>query len=100
MRVVDQAIQDRVSQGWIADDRVPGVRRKLTGHDRRGAAVSVLKHLQETLALCWPEDFETEVVEDQDVRFRESTQHQWKRPIGACLRQLVEETGRIGETMP
>ena len=40
MGVVDEAVEDGVGIGWVADDLVPFVDRDLAGQDGRAAAVS------------------------------------------------------------
>ena len=49
--VVDQAIEDGVGDGGIADDLVPVLDRQLAGHDGGAAAVPILHDLQEVAAL-------------------------------------------------
>jgi hypothetical protein len=46
--VVDQAIQDRVGQGRVADDFIPVVDRDLAGDDQRAGVVAVLDDLQQS----------------------------------------------------
>ena len=49
MGVVDEAIEDGVGIGWIADDLVPAVHGDLAGDDGRFAAVSFFEELQEIM---------------------------------------------------
>jgi hypothetical protein len=46
MGIVDQAIEDGVGLGRIADDFVPDGYRQLAGDDRRAAAVTLLEDFQ------------------------------------------------------
>src|SRR6185436_7262396 len=51
IRVVDEAIQDRVGVGGIANLDMPAVLRDLRRHDRRAAVVAIVDHLQQVTAL-------------------------------------------------
>ena len=75
MGVVDDAVEDGIGQGWIADQVVPAIDRNLAGDQRRAAAVAVLDNLEEIPALLRTERFEAPVARrsgwlrggDQDV---------------------------------
>ena len=45
--VVNEAIQDGVSEGWVTDNVVPMFNRDLAGDDGRGATVAIIEDLQE-----------------------------------------------------
>jgi hypothetical protein len=47
MGVVDEAIQDGVGVGGIADDFVPGGQRELGGDDRRPATVPLFEDFEQ-----------------------------------------------------
>ena len=67
MGVVDQAIEDRIGVGWIADQRMPFVDRNLTGDDGRAAAIAFFEALEEVVAGTGVEWLETPIVEDQQL---------------------------------
>ena len=46
VRVVYEAIEDRVRDGRIGDCVVPAIDRQLAGHDRRAAVVPILDDLK------------------------------------------------------
>ena len=46
MSVVDEAIQDGVAEGWVADNVVPMFNRDLTGDDGGGVTVAIIEDLQ------------------------------------------------------
>lgn len=48
--VVDQAVQDGIGKGGVADDLMPGIEGKLTRHEGTPAAVSILEDLEEVTA--------------------------------------------------
>ena len=47
MRIVDEAVQDGVGVGGIANDLMPGGQGKLGGDDRRSAAISLLEDFEQ-----------------------------------------------------
>src|SRR5215210_9275185 len=51
MSVVDEAIQDGIRNGRIADQFVPVIDGKLAGHDGRGASMPVVENFQEIARL-------------------------------------------------
>ena len=46
---VDQAVEDRIGDGGVADGVVPGRDRELAGHDGGLEAVAILEDLQEVV---------------------------------------------------
>ena len=66
--VVNDAIEDGVGEGWLADDLVPRLHRELTGDQRRAGAVAVLNDLHQVAPLAGSEPVRAPVVEDQQDR--------------------------------
>jgi hypothetical protein len=48
---VDDAIQDRVADGWVAHEFVPARHGNLAGHQQRSLLVAVVDDLQQVAAL-------------------------------------------------
>ena len=71
MGVVDEAIEDGVGIGRIADDLVPPLDRDLAGDDGRFGSVAVFEDLQQIMAPGIVERLETPVIEDQELRPRD-----------------------------
>jgi len=67
MGVVDDAIEDRVGQSWIADQVMPAVHWDLAGDQRGATSVAVLDDLQQVVALLGGERFEPPVVKDEQL---------------------------------
>ena len=65
---MDEAVEDGIGEGRLADDVVPGIDGKLAGDQRGAGAVSVLDDLHEVAALAGGEPVGSPVVEDQQVR--------------------------------
>lgn len=67
MGVVDEAVEDGVGVGRVADEGVPLVDRELAGDEGGTAAISVLQDLQEVVAGAGIERGEAPVVEDEKI---------------------------------
>ena len=91
MRVVDQAIHDRVAEGGIADAFVPVLDRYLTGQQRGPAARAILDHLQQIASFPVADRGEAPVIEDQEIGLAELRKHLAVRAIAARDRELREE---------
>ena len=63
--VVEEAIEDGVGIGRIADHGMPFVDRDLAGEDGRAAAVAFLEDLVEVVASAGVKRFETPIVESR-----------------------------------
>ena len=68
MGVVDEAIEDGVGVGGIADDLMPGGDGKLRGDDRRSAPIALFEDFEQVVTGAGVERFEAEVVEDRADR--------------------------------
>ncbi len=69
---MDQAVEDGVGVGGIADQRVPLIDRELAGDDGGAASVAVLEDLEEVVAGRGVERLEAPVVEDEQIDAAES----------------------------
>src|ERR1044071_8217016 len=65
--VVNDAVEDGVSQRRLADQIVPAVDRDLAGDQRGAAAVAIFDDFQHVVALLGSERLETPIVEDQQL---------------------------------
>ena len=63
VRPMDEAIEDRIGDRWIAEVRVPRVTRQLAGDHRRAGAVAVLENFEQVLPLPVLEGRDREVVD-------------------------------------
>ena len=64
---MDQAVEDRVRHGGIADDFVPAFQRNLAGDDDRPLLMAVVNDLQQIPALLGSQRLWPPVIEDQQV---------------------------------
>jgi len=60
--VVDQAVEDGISIGRIADEGVPLIDRDLAGQDGRAAAIAFFEDLVEVVAGAGVKRFETPII--------------------------------------
>src|SRR5574338_1416506 len=65
MGIVDEAVEDGVGVGRVADDVVPFVDGQLAGEDGRAPAVAFFQDLEKIMARLRIEGLEAPVVEDQ-----------------------------------
>src|SRR6202171_4943175 len=72
--VMNQAVEDGVGVGGIADQRVPLIDGELAGDDGGAVAVAILEDLQEVVASCGIERLEAPVVEDEKIDAAERAQ--------------------------
>ena len=68
--VVNEAVQDSVADGGVADNIVPMFDGDLAGHDGRGATVAIIKDLQKVAPFGRIENRKTPVIEDQELSGR------------------------------
>ena len=92
VRVVDDAIQDGVGIGGVADQLVPFVDGDLAGDDRRSAAVAFFENLEQVVTSGGIERLETPVVEDEQL-------HAAERPLDAGIAAIAAGKGEVGEQL-
>ena len=62
---MDEAVEDGVGEGGVADDLAPLLDRNLTGDDRRRALMTVFEDLEDVALFRLGEDGKAPVVQDQ-----------------------------------
>ena len=93
MSVVDETIQDGVGVGWIADDFVPTVDRKLRGDHCGAASVALFEDFQEIMARGGVERLQPPVIEDEKVGSAEIAQDARMASITARQGEVLEQAG-------
>jgi hypothetical protein len=94
MRVVEEAIEDRIPEGGIANDLVPVIGRDLTGEQGASAAVAVIEHLEKVVASRVVQGRQPPVVQDQKVSPGEALEEAGPRPVPPSDQELVEKPGQ------
>lgn len=90
---MDQAVEDSVGVGGVADQCVPLIDGDLAGDDGGAVAVAVLEDLQEVVAGRGVERLEAPVVEDEEIDATERTQEAGWRPSPRAKARSVNSRG-------
>ena len=93
MGVVDQAVEDGIGVGRIADQRMPLVDRDLACDDGRAPAVAFFEDLEEVVAGAGIERLKTPVVEDQQLDAGEGAQQAGIAAVAAGQSKIGKELG-------
>ena len=94
MGIVDQAVEDGVGDGGIADLLVPVIHGKLTGEDGGGMAVPLLDDLQKIPSFGVGHGGETQIVNHQDMGLGKLADDLSIAAIALGQGHLVGELGR------
>jgi hypothetical protein len=92
--IVDDAIENSVGVGRIADEIVPFVDRDLAGDDGRSPAVALFENLEEVVARGGVERCEPPVVEDEQLHATEGAQDMGIAAIAAREREIGKQVAR------
>ena len=90
--VVNDAIENGVSVGGIADQLVPFVDRDLAGDDRRSPTVAFFEDFEEVVAGGGIERRKTPIIEDEQL-------HAAKRPQQAGISAITARKREVGEQL-
>jgi len=88
---MDQAVEDGVGVGGVADQSVPLIDGELAGDDGGAAAVAVLEDLQEVVAGRRVERLKAPVVEDEQIDAAECTQETGMAAVAAGQSEIGEQ---------
>jgi hypothetical protein len=88
---MDQAVEDGVGVGGVANQRVPLIDGELAGDDGGAAAVTVLKDLQEVVTSRGVERLEAPVVEDEQIDTAKCAQQPGVAAIATGQSQIAEQ---------
>jgi hypothetical protein len=91
--VVDEAVENGVGIGRVADDGMPVLDGELAGYDGRSPAVPFFENLQEIVSGLGVERLESPVVEDEELDAAERAGDAGIAAIAAGERQLAEQLG-------
>jgi hypothetical protein len=93
MSVVNQSVQDGISDRGFSDMIVPMFDGELTGQEGGGGAMTFLDDFQEISSLCVIQGSQTQVIQDQEVGFGEFLHEVSITSIDPGQSDLVEELG-------
>ena len=91
--LVDEAVEDGVGIGRVADDGMPFVDGDLASEEVRAAAIAFLEDLVEIVAGVSVERFEAPIVEDQQLDAGEAAQDPSVAAVATRQREIGEELG-------
>src|SRR5664280_2520404 len=89
--VVNEAVQDRVAQGGIADDVVPMFDGDLAGNDGRGATVAIIKDLQQVAPFGRTENRQTPIIENEELNAPEGFEQATIAAVAASKSERLEQ---------
>ena len=90
MGAMDDAVENGVSQGRIANDLMPAIGRELAGYQQGSPVIAIVDDLEQITTLFGVERFRPPIVDDQQVSAFERG-HQPRQPAFAA------RLGEIGE---
>jgi hypothetical protein len=89
--VVNEAVQDGVAEGGVADNFVPMFDGNLAGDDGRGATVAIIKDLQKVAPLGRTENRKAPIVEYQELNAAEGFEHATIAAVAASKGEGLEQ---------
>jgi hypothetical protein len=92
--VVDDAIEDSVGVGGIADQFVPFVDGDLAGDDGRPSAVAFFEDFEEIVAGGGIEGIEAPIIEDEELHAAEGAQETGIAAVAARKGEVGEQLGK------
>ena len=91
---MNQAVADRVGDAGLANRRVPGGRRQLTGDERGRAFTAIFDDLEEVAAFGIGERRQEPIVDGEQIELGEFREEPRVGPIAATDRELVQQARR------
>src|SRR6266478_367341 len=89
--VVNEAVQDRVAEGGVADDVVPMFDGDLAGNDGRGATVAIIKDLQKVAPFGRIENRKAPIIEDEELNPAEGFEQAAISAVAASQGERLEQ---------
>lgn len=90
--IVDDAVEDGIREGRLADNIVPCLDGQLAGDHGRGPTVSLFDDLHQVAALGGGQPVRAPVIEDQQLGFRDAAEQAGETPVTVGQFQLFEQT--------
>ena len=90
---MDEAVEDGVGIGRVADDGVPAFDGELAGDDSGAASVAFLEDLEQVVSGLGVERLETPVVEDEELDAAEGANDGGIAAVAAGEGEIAEQLG-------
>ena len=94
MSVVNQPVQDGLSDGGITDMIMPIFYGELTGNKGRGIAVALFNHFEKVSSFRVVQGCQAQIIQDKEIGFGESFHERAVAAIGSGEGDLIEELRR------
>jgi hypothetical protein len=95
--IMDQAIQNTVGQGRVADLFVPALDGDLAGQDGRAQLVAIVANFQKVAALGFCQRRVDPIVNHQYIDLGQASQKAAQAAVGTGQSQIAEQFGRLAE---
>gem|GEM_PF-1514138 len=94
VRIVDQAVEDRVGEGWIAQRLMPVFHRELAGDKRRPTIVAIFEQLQQVSPVFITERGQPPIIQNKQLGFGERRHQLRIAPVAFGQEQVLEQPGQ------
>ena len=89
--MVQQAVQDGIGNGGVADDGVPVFDGALAGDNGGVCPIAILDDFEQVVALGIVERSEEQIVEDEELDFGQAVKRFEMRAVGFGLEQYFKQ---------
>jgi len=96
MGIVNEAVQDGVGVGIVADGVMPGRHWKLAGDDGGAAAIAIFQDFEQIVASLGIEGLKAPVVQDQQFNLAQAFEFAGDAPVTAREREILQQAGEAG----
>lgn len=93
MGAVNDAVEDGIAEGWVADDFVPAADGNLAGDQQGALAVAIIDDLEQVAALFGGQGLRPPIIDDQQAGAFEGG-HQPREPAFAAGRGDISKQAR------
>ena len=90
---MDEAVEDRIGIGRVANDRVPILHGELAGDDGRAAAIAFFQDFQQIVPGLGIERFQSPIIQNQQLDATERAGDAGIAAVAARERQVAEQLG-------
>lgn len=96
MGIVNEAVQDGIGVGIVADRVMPGGHRKLAGDDGGAAAIAIFQDLKQVVTCLSIEGLKAPVVQDEEFNLAQAFELASDASVTARQREILQQAGEAG----
>ncbi len=89
---MQQAVEDGIGKGWIADIVVPVLDGQLAGNDGGARAHAIVEHFEQIAAFAWADGGDREVIDQQQLCLGQGAQALSEAAIGVAQTEIFEQS--------